>query len=97
MKEKIARFFGLCKCHRNITSASILTIGLIASPIAYKTTGSIWVVLYLAAIFVPLILGLMDRVKFKWVLLWEGIVLLPITIIAMLFFGGFLLALFRKA
>lgn len=97
MKEKIAHFLGICKHHNKMTTTSLLTIGLLTAPIAYKSTGQIWIVIYIAAILIPIILGMMDKVKFKWVLLWEGVLFLPLTLVAMLFFGGFLLTLFRKA
>ena len=94
---KANNFFNSCKRHKYITSGSLMAVGAVAFPFTYNATGNIWIILYLAAVFVPVILGMMDIVKFKWVLLWEAIVLFPVTLISMLLFGGFIISLFKKA
>lgn len=72
----------------------VLGLGL-GSYTAFTFNG--WLVLYIAAIFIPLVLGMMEKVRFRWVLLWEMVVLLPVGLIVAVLFGGAILQLFRRS
>jgi len=42
------------------------------------------IVLYLVALFTPVILGMLKKVSMRWVLLWVGILLFPFFLVVLL-------------
>jgi len=42
------------------------------------------VVLYIVALFTPVILGMLKKVSMRWVLLWVGILLFPFFLVVLL-------------
>jgi len=46
-----------------------------------------WSVIYIAAIILPLILGMAGKIGFRWVILWESIMFLPVGIFIVLLIG----------
>ncbi len=84
-----------CNSH-NIAVSSLLAIGGLGGLVFAFNNWGILAALYIALIIIPLLLGMAGQIGFKWVILWEIIMLLPIGIIILIFFGGAILTLFRK-
>jgi hypothetical protein len=83
-KEKINSVCLSCDDHKNVVSGSILVLGVTATGlIGLNIPTGLWIfpVLYGLAIIFPIILGMADKLEFKWVLLWEAVLLLPVAIV----------------
>lgn len=74
-------------------------LGVLAVIYTYHSVGTPWqlpLILWIAAIIIPLILGMAEKVRFRWVLLWEAVMLFPIGLIVMIFFGSAIIGILRK-
>lgn len=98
MRTKIintCKSFGtLCQRHRYITSFTLIGVGAVFAP--YVAHIHVMLAVYIIAIILPLVLGMMGKIGFKWVILWELIMFLPIGIILMVFFGGAIIGLLKR-
>lgn len=86
-----------CLIHKRVSVSSLLAVGVGGSLFSLLGLGTGWFALWVFAIIVPVILGMMDYIDFKWVILWECIMFLPIGVIIFLIFGGTIISLLRKS
>lgn len=83
---------------RNLISvpATLMVAGMIGTyniaPTPWQLPLSIWI----AAIIIPLILGMAEKIRFRWVILWEIVMTFPIGLIVLLFFGSAIIGLFKR-
>lgn len=77
----------------------LLGVGLVAVAAGtYTVTNfsvSFYVWLYIITLLLPVIMGMMGKIQMRWVLLWDALLLFPIGLIGMLFFGGALIGAIR--
>ncbi len=85
-----------CQTHSRISPSFLALAGFGGSFFAFNQWGLIPAV-YILMVLIPLILGMAGKIEFKWVILWLCVMLLPIGIFILLFFGGAIISLFRRS
>lgn len=75
--------------------AAVAGLGFSTSIFSYLNYGA-WTVLYIAAIVIPLILGMAGKVEFKWVILWEIVMFAPVGFVVIILFFKTLVAMALK-
>lgn len=76
--------------------ATLMVAGMIGTYTIAPIPWQLPLILWIAAIVIPLILGMMEYIRFRWVLLWEIIMLFPIGLIVLILFGSAIIGLFKR-